>query len=158
MHTKTPYLKFISVLTLLFFLHACTSVHTLKKVSKERIKEIHLDNIIVIHQGDFVFKLDKITLSDGNLRGYVKNHELSKDQEILYRELHLHLKADVKNDFKYNELISIPIQEIIKVEIYEHDMKKATTNLVLGFSSLIAFFLCLFGVVLLATVIHPLPE
>ncbi|MCK4980943.1 MAG: hypothetical protein KAS62_11145 [Candidatus Delongbacteria bacterium] len=147
MTTNSPYFKFISILTLFFFLHACTSVHTLKEVPKERINEINQDNTIVIHQGDFTFKLDNITLLNSNISGQIKSYEMSKDQEILYKELHLYIKANVNNDFKYNEFISIPIQEIIKIEIYEHDIKKSTNNLILGLSALAISFFVAYGLV-----------
>ena len=124
--------KILSLLTLFFFLHSCT-VHALKELPKERAYEIEQDNIVVIHQGEFSGILDKTDLFDGILTGNIKSYEKSIHFEELYKELHIHLNPDTKIDFYLNKSVSIPLVDIIKVEIYEHDTTKAAGNLVLGF-------------------------
>ena len=136
MRKKTLFFKTVSIVTLILFFNACT-VQALKEVPKERAAEAKHDNIVVIHQGEFIAMLDKAVFSDGNISGYVKYYEKSKDTDLLLKELHLYF--DIETDIKYDlkEKVFLPVDKVVKVEVYEHDAVKAGGNFILGMSTIV---------------------
>lgn len=135
MREKTLFFKTVSIFTLFLFFNSCT-VQALKEVPKERASEVKNDNIVVIHQGEFIAVLDKAVLADGEISGYVKYYEKSKDTDLLLKELHLYF--DIETDIKYDlkKKVFLPVDKIVKVEVYEHDSVKAGGNFILGMSAI----------------------
>jgi len=137
MKTATVRFKIVSLLTLFFFLQACT-VHSLKTIPKEEFKVIQSDKIVILHQRDQTFLLYNPILSEGELSGIIKPHIPDDNLNISkYDEIHIYLNTFYPEFSINDEKASIKIEDIDKIEIFDFNTKKAALNLSAGFGVLI---------------------
>lgn len=141
--------KFISLLTLFFFLHSC-SVYTLNDEPIEKASDFQDGNIIVIHQDEFTAVLENPVLKDGKLSGLLKEYLMSKDEEQIYKEIHLFIDPVKIIDMEYMQQVLIPISDIIKVGTYKYDPAKAVGNVTLTIVASTAVILVVIKLILIS--------
>lgn len=137
MKTATLRFKIVSILTLFFFLQACT-VHTQKTIPKEELNKIESDKIVILHQVEQTFLLTNPIFTGDEFSGVIKKYIPDVNRKIdIYNEIHIYVKISKSELIISDEKTQIKIEDIDKIEIYDFDTKKAVLNLSAGFGALI---------------------
>ena len=139
MRTKSLIFKFISLVTLICFLYAC-SIHSLREVPKENISNHTGKNVLLIHKDSLVFEIRQPQIINDSLKGSISLYSKPSGKKN-YNEFHIYLSTSYEMQIERSEMFSIPISEIAKLEIY-----KISPGKILGFTLLgvASFYLIVF--------------
>ncbi|MDY0018276.1 MAG: hypothetical protein RBS89_10610 [Candidatus Delongbacteria bacterium] len=156
---RSLYTKTVSLITLIFFFNACTSnLNNLKEVPKENIMDFKKENIIVIRFKDISLLLENAVLAEETLNGVAKGYEKSSVPQSLFNEIHFVLDPEFGTEFILEEHISIPLDKVVKVEMYDINSAEAAGNLAMGFTGVVvisgAILTAFFGTVYLVLSIY----
>lgn len=146
MGTNSIFFKITSLLTIFFFLHAC-SIYTLKEEPLKKKYDLSKKYIIVIHQKDFTAVLDNIGLSEESVSGNIRTYIKSEDPELLKTEYHLYISDDSNIIYSIGGQTVIPLCEIMRVENYKVDEGKVQLNIWSGLALMIGVAIIVFLII-----------
>jgi hypothetical protein len=84
---------------------------------------VYEKNIVLIHHDESIFHVQEAGIEDGHLTGYILGY-FPTSRKTRDQELHIYIPHSLELVMDENRRISIPLDKIAKVEVYNVNLKK----------------------------------